>query len=284
MKTSKQSFGRRTLGVETLESRQLCAGVPSAAGGAPLYNPKMECELTSQGALVITGTSLDDKVTVHEKTMNGKAQLVVTNAPVNAPNSKSSFTIERSQVKQISFLGEAGNDYFRYFGVTNQPLQIYAEGGAGNDDLWGAGACDTLVGGSGNDRLQGLGRYDLLWGGEGNDYVRGHDGDDFLIGGAGRDDMNGGNGNDILDGGNDGWNDILTGSVGMDSFREELYVTNGKTLNRDNPADFRAAQKDTVFHNDLEPVAVIAAKTIRDSWDADSDTHNRNNSPVTFPL
>lgn len=264
----KSTYAKRKLGIETLESRQLCAGVQEASQAAGVTgfagNEDMKAEISHKGALVLTGTRFDDKVTVHERTINGKPHLVITNAPQGL-GYKDNFMVERSRItaKSIFFYGDGGNDYFQYFCPTIFPMVVHAEGGPGDDNLWGAGNADILIGNEGRDWLHGLGQLDLLMGGEGDDYLRGDDGNDILIGGVGRDDMNGGNGDDLLDGGNDGWNDILTGSSGADDFREERYVKNGQSLNRDYPADYRQDRGDKFSQTSWEDYAIQFAQ--RDS-------------------
>lgn len=61
-----------------------------------------------------------------------------------------------------------------------------AEGGEGNDDLYGFGA-STLDGGSGNDLLYGNSDTDTMLGGAGNDLLSGYGGVDTMTGGAGAD-------------------------------------------------------------------------------------------------
>lgn len=81
-------------------------------------------------------------------------------------------------------------------------------GGAGNDDMTGAGGDDRISGGNGNDVLRG---------GAGSDRLIGGAGDDVLEAGSGpRDVLSGGAGNDRLIGGT-GY-DALYGDAGADRF------------------------------------------------------------------
>lgn len=98
-----------------------------------------------------------------------------------------------------------------------------AEGGSGNDTMFGNSAGNRLVGGagndlmrggSGNDVLAGGGGNDRLFGGSENDFLYGGDGDDRLVDGAGDNRLYGGAGADVLSGG-DG-NDHLVGQTGED--------------------------------------------------------------------
>ncbi|MBU6394531.1 MAG: cadherin-like domain-containing protein [Sphingomonadales bacterium] len=65
---------------------------------------------------------------------------------------------------------------------------IYHEGSAGADTLFGSDSGDTLVGLAGDDTLAG---------GKGNDTLVGGAGDDILIGGKGSDSLEGGKGSDL---------------------------------------------------------------------------------------
>jgi len=89
--------------------------------------------------------------------------------------------------------------------------EIYLDGGAGNDEIWGTPGSDNLYGGSGIDMLVGKEGADVLNGGSGDDYLWGWPDNDVLLGGSGNDFLLGDQGDDTLDGGpND---DILVGGV-----------------------------------------------------------------------
>lgn len=70
-----------------------------------------------------------------------------------------------------------------------QPLSDLANGGSGNDTIYGEKGTDVLYGGSGNDKL---------YGGADNDALRGGSGDDLLVGGSGSDVLRGDLGNDTF--------------------------------------------------------------------------------------
>jgi hypothetical protein len=65
--------------------------------------------------------------------------------------------------------------------------RIIADGGSGNDTIFGSTNADDIDGGPGNDRLYGLDDVDDIDGGDGADLVVGGAGDDGLVGGAGSD-------------------------------------------------------------------------------------------------
>jgi Peptidase M10 serralysin C terminal/RTX calcium-binding nonapeptide repeat (4 copies) len=80
--------------------------------------------------------------------------------------------------------GTAGTAQDKIFGFEN------ANGGDGNDSIFGSAADNTLNGGNGNDLMAGFGGNDTLDGGAGNDE---------LTGGAGKDQLTGGPGADFFD-------------------------------------------------------------------------------------
>lgn len=238
MKSSKNACFPR---IEELESRL----VPTTATFT-------HAKVNGLSALYIEGTRWDDKVTVHEKTINGKACLVVVNKICDGDTliDKETIVVNRASVtKWIVFQGGSGADYFQYFCPNAQPLRVLAYGGAGNDNLFGAGFNDLLDGGEGSDWLHGMGGNDRLLGGLDRDFLRGDEGNDKLIGGPGRDDLNGGAGSDILVGGQDNWNDSLTGSSGVDFFCSEWQLRNGQLVNIDSPVDPHENPGDAIFES-----------------------------------
>ncbi len=76
----------------------------------------------------------------------------------------------------VARLGTVGDDRFDYPGL--QGVDVYLNGGAGNDRLTGGAGNDHPVGGAGDD---------VLSGGRGNDLLVGGPGDDIIFGGTGND-------------------------------------------------------------------------------------------------
>jgi hypothetical protein len=119
-------------------------------------------------------------------------------------------TIDVHGGRSARVLGGGGNDTIVH-GDTDTAVGRLL-GGAGEDDVSGAGAGDLLVGGSENDGLFGRGGSDELRGGPGDDELFG----DRLGGGNGRDVVSGGDGDDRIIGGF--MADDLLGGAGRDRF------------------------------------------------------------------
>ncbi|WP_188009083.1 retention module-containing protein [Grimontia hollisae] len=107
-------------------------------------------------------------------------------------------------------------------GTLNASYQAWADvaqGGKGNDTIFGEDGTDIISGGTGEDRL---------FGGSGSDALRGGSGDDILDGGTGNDWLRGDAGNDTLIGGA-GEDVFVWGSA--DSVAGELWVDTAKDFN-----------------------------------------------------
>lgn len=117
-----------------------------------------------------------------------------------------------TNISRVVFTGGDGND--RLDVADNFGVPIDADGGNGNDQLFGGSLADTLKGSGGNDELNGQRGTDDLDGGIGNDKLLGGSGNDTLKGGDGLDELQGESDNDLLEGGNDA--DRLDGYTGDD--------------------------------------------------------------------
>lgn len=106
---------------------------------------------------------------------------------------------------------------------------INGTGNAGNNNMYGNNANNTLSGLAGNDVMYGKGGNDKLFGGDGNDWLDGDGGDNTLEGGNGndvlygdewqsKDLMLGGAGNDVFYGNGDNGLDTMVGGAGNDKF------------------------------------------------------------------
>lgn len=155
------------------------------------------------GVLFINGTADRDYVSLGEK--DGRVQ--VRWAGYRA------VEFDRSLVRRVTFNGNGDDDQLT--ADSNFSVPINADGGDGNDILYGGAANDTLNGGAGNDRILGRAGNDFINGDAGNDEVDGGDGNDQLNGGLGMDSLRGGLGNDNLYGNED--RDLLEGGANDDT-------------------------------------------------------------------
>jgi hypothetical protein len=95
----------------------------------------------------------------------------------------------RTQVNRVTLkvtLG-GGNDTFVAAPFNDVQPRVIADGGAGDDTIFGSTNSDDIKGGTGNDRLYGLDDVDNIDGGDGVDLIVGGAGDDHPAGGAGSD-------------------------------------------------------------------------------------------------
>ena len=124
----------------------------------------------------------------------------------------------QSTGQQFAF-GEAGDDtIYAGYQVIDSDLRNYADGGDGDDNIFGGSGADILVGGTGNDRIDGFDFQtyhfplgvdnDLIYGGDGDDFIEGKHGADRILGGAGNDTIHGSSLQPI-DGVDDGGDRIL---------------------------------------------------------------------------
>jgi Ca2+-binding RTX toxin-like protein len=97
----------------------------------------------------------------------------------------------------------AGNDTFVAAPYDDVQPRLIAEGGPGDDVIYGSTNADELKGGDGNDHLYGFDDADNLQGGEGNDLLVGGPGDDAIEGGGGQDNIFGDEAHPTADWGND---------------------------------------------------------------------------------
>lgn len=193
----KKSKTTRTLGLEALEARELMS---------------------------VTNVSISDDRILRVTTNNASTSVEVGQSGsqiiVKDLSADQSWQAKASKVRQIDFVGGAGNDRF----VTHiKNMKVRAWGKGGHDYLKGYNGADYLDGGAGNDTLIGRGGKDRMFGGSGkdrmlggsgNDQMCGQSGNDELLGGKGHDKLWGGKGNDKLWGGKDA--DQLIGESGKD--------------------------------------------------------------------
>ena len=124
--------------------------------------------------------------------------------------------------------GDAGNDIIK---ADKADTGALLDGGAGKDQLYGAGAANVMNGGDGNDYLSGGGGLDIMHGGAGDDSLKGGTAATRMYGDDGNDTLQGGTGNEWLSGGTG--NDRLIGGAGNDTF---VFAAN---FGKDTIADFQ---------------------------------------------
>jgi hypothetical protein len=124
----------------------------------------------------------------------------------------------QTQVNRVTLKVNLGGGDDTFTAAPNDDIQprITAEGGDGDDTIYGSINADEINGGAGNDNLYGLDDSDDVDGGEGSDLVVGGAGDDGLTGGTGTDTIYG----DDLRATNEWGNDVLIAvDGGPDSLR-----------------------------------------------------------------
>ena len=217
---------RRLGAIEKLQSRKLMA---ADLGFAPHFFAEATssaAEVTVErenGVVTITGTNLNDEVTVTERT-DGKILIIADTVDQTGAVNRVVAGYPVNGVTRIEFEGLGGHDYFR-----NDTSKVsFANGGSGDDELIGGEAFDRLDGGYGDDTLRGGGYIDYLIGGFGDDAMYGGDGNDSMQGDAGNDTMRGERGADYMYGGTG--DDRLFGDSGSASYSDRLYGGDGDDL------------------------------------------------------
>src|SRR5262245_39596574 len=168
--------------------------------------PAAGVSLTS-GVLRIEGGSGDDRIFIIQDTATTTNLVAI----LEQGSTVTRKTFAKSAVTSIQTFGMDGNDTI----VNDMSQAMTADGGNGNDQIWGGSGADKLTGSAGNDRLLGRNGNDTIDSGAGDDSLWGGDGNDSMLGGIGADVMVGGSGFDFLDGG-DG-NDQAWGGDGNDT-------------------------------------------------------------------
>jgi uncharacterized protein (TIGR03118 family) len=140
----------------------------NAAGTNPVSAKQSGDDLT------ITGSPGDDKVF---------AMLDMSGTKINVfAGGQQIGQFDVTTVGTIHFSGFAGNDLFVV--DPNITAAVIADGGAGDDQLFGGGGNNILIGGTGDDLLVGGASRDVLIGGDGMDKLFGAGNDDILVGGS----------------------------------------------------------------------------------------------------
>jgi uncharacterized protein (TIGR03118 family) len=124
--------------------------------------------------LAITGSRNNDRVFVLTDTTGTRINVIAGGQRIGQ--------FDAASVGTIHFSGFAGDDVFVV--DPNVTATVIADGGAGNDQIFGAGGNNVLTGGTGNDLLVGRAGRDILVGGDGLDRLFGAGNDDILVGGT----------------------------------------------------------------------------------------------------
>ncbi len=178
--------------------------------------------------LTIDGTTTNDATV--KSTVAGTTVATLTHPDGKATTQ--TFTIT-GVVDSVVFQGYAGNDFFD----NRTPIPAQAEGGAGDDLVYGGSAAD------------------LVWGSLGDNYLDARAGHDQLFGGAGLDTLNGGIGN--------AGRDIHSGGAGNDRF----LITD--IIYDSTPADVRINSIDFAKNEPIFDHVIVATHS---SW-TDEDVH-----------
>jgi VCBS repeat-containing protein len=145
---------------------------PANTPGATLQPDPLDPD---QVALVVRGTSGDDRIDVKSTGNSGQIQVSIRSATYNF-----SRTYPATFSRLIVY-GLAGDDRIMVQSTVKVPALLF--GGDGDDEVQAGGGPTALVGGDGNDHLQGGPGRDVLIGGRGSDHLTSGDGDDVLIAG-----------------------------------------------------------------------------------------------------
>lgn len=154
-RTSNNKRGKRRLGIQDLESRQVMAANLTAT------------LTTADGVLRIEGTEAADNIAVfHEQ---GQIRVEGVNIRVTAGSGGTlATTVARSQVQHIIVVALGGNDNVRMYDTLltgEQPVVMAIIGGAGGDVLRAGIGSSIIYGGAGNDSITGGSNTDWLYGG-----------------------------------------------------------------------------------------------------------------------
>jgi len=164
------------------------------------------------------GDSVHDSASVSGGDGNETITIALSAGVISVKGLASQVTIAHADA--LDSLGVACNGGNDTVNAATAPLiELYLDGGAGNDKLTGNAAYNAIGGGEGNDTITGGGGNDSVVGGAGNDRIDGGAGNDGVLGEAGNDYLVGGTGNDGLIGGTG--NDTITGGTGSDT----IYYT-----------------------------------------------------------
>jgi hypothetical protein len=171
----------------------IAAAVIAALGAAPA--PAAE-----KGVTLLLAGGVEDAAIEIALSSDGRSYVIDSLAPLevgaeicaNPPEMPTELVCGAAAISGFEVNAGGGND--SVIVAREVPVPVTLRGGAGDDNLVGGAAGDSLLGGAGNDRLVGRAGADSLLGGEGNDRLVGCSGNDLLRGGPGEDVLLGGSG------------------------------------------------------------------------------------------
>jgi Ca2+-binding RTX toxin-like protein len=166
------------------------APAPGPEKSHPSKVEKFKRPKVKHGVLTVTGTKLDDTITLRLQADNpNKLEVDV------GDDGKTDFRFDRKHISEIEVDAESGDDFVNVDesnGVFTDTIATTIDGGDGNDTIDGGAGNETLLGGDGNDAIDGNGGSDIaslgagddtfVWDpGDGSDTVEGQDGSDTML-------------------------------------------------------------------------------------------------------
>ncbi len=134
-------------------------------------------------ALVVKGSSLDDKVDVKFGSQPGEFRITIENGLTAGSMDMGAFRFEGTDdaISKVIVYGLDGNDEIKVH--SDMGVMAWLFGGRGDDKLRGGKGDDVIIGGLGDDVMDGQRGRDLLIGGQGADKIKGNQDEDILLGG-----------------------------------------------------------------------------------------------------
>jgi Ca2+-binding RTX toxin-like protein len=222
----------------SLNRRKLAAiGIAAAATTAFFASPAQaasaaKAEVVGKNGTVVRFTAAAGQANSLVITISGRTITLNDTVAIKAGKGCKAVKGDKTKVKCTTTRKPTGlsvtlgdrNDFVD----NNTAVALTADGGSGDDVVFGGTGKDTLRGGDGIDDVQGGSGNDTLRGGRGNDHVEGGPGKDRIYGESGHDDLIGGDlDGELADSGDTIYggpgNDFLLGGYGDDT----LYGNTG---------------------------------------------------------
>lgn len=141
------------------------------------------CDGGATKALLVTGSTTDDKIAVKFGSKAGQFKVTIKTGSKAGSKDMGTFKFEGSDadISKVMVYGLDGNDKIKVY--SNLDVNAWLFGGDGDDKLRGGKGDDVIVGGSGDDQVDGKQGRDVLIGGHGADRIKGQKGEDILVAG-----------------------------------------------------------------------------------------------------